>query len=143
MCIITDILKEIPLSAVLREKIIDLEKTMSEKDAKIKELEISLQNASLIIEQQTQKTKKLENFSQDTSLEENEIKIILFLANTKEDRRTSENMSRSLKINLQVIKFHLEELKKYNFIKYKPYFPSSWYLTQEGRRYLIENKLIE
>ena len=68
MGIIIDILKEIPLSAVLREKIIDLEKKMSSLEAENLVLKAELQKSKLIIEQQIKKIEALEKLSHNTSL---------------------------------------------------------------------------
>ena len=72
-----------------------------------------------------------------------EVKILLFLSNQSE-RLTAEDVARSLNMNIQVATFHLEELAKSKMVLRLSYVgsPPDWLLFQEGRRYLIEKKLL-
>jgi hypothetical protein len=63
MGVITDILKEIPLSAVLREKIIGLETKMSVLEAENLVLKEALKKSNFKINQQTEKIQTLEKLS--------------------------------------------------------------------------------
>ena len=49
-----------------------------------------------------------------------------------------------LKMNIQVVKFHLDELEKINMVHGTLTMgqPRTWALIQDGRKYLIENKLL-
>lgn len=60
MGIITDILKEIPLSAVLREKIVALETKMSVLESENLVLKKELEKSKLTIDQQSEKIQTLE-----------------------------------------------------------------------------------
>ena len=75
-------------------------------------------------------------------LDDNEINILTFLSN-QQDRLTAEEISQSLGMNIQIARFQLEELEKYHMVHGALYSgaPRDWKLGQEGRRYLIENKL--
>lgn len=57
---------------------------------------------------------------------------------------TDEDIAHLLNMNPQVVKFYLQELEKSKMVGCVLYVgsPREWYLAQEGRRYLIENRLI-
>ena len=61
MGIITEILKELPLSAVLREKIVGLETKMSALESENLVLKKELEKSKLTIDQQSEKIQTLEN----------------------------------------------------------------------------------
>ena len=67
MGIITDMLKEIPLSAVLREKIIALENEMTNLKVKDLALNAELQKANFTIKQQNEKIQTLEKLLHNSS----------------------------------------------------------------------------
>jgi len=76
MGIITDILKEIPLSAVLREKIIGLETKMSALEAENLVLKEELKKSNFTINQQIEKIKTLEKLI--SSYHDNPLKEFTF-----------------------------------------------------------------
>lgn len=134
-------------AVLLEKKNIELTTKNAELMSKITVLETEITFLNEKLEKLTKDNEKLrakiQNYEQpahNNPLDEVKVKILLFLSSNNEC--TSEKIARFLNIDSQVIKFHLEKLKKSKMIKYKSYFPSSWYLTQEGRKYLIENKLI-
>ena len=153
MGIITDILKEIPLSAVLREKIINLETKMSVLEAenatlKTENLTLKNENSDLkaLIENLRQEIQRRDDViqkekSQGSSFDDIHIKILSYLLLSNDREYSSDNISRSLKLNPQTVKLHIEELKLRKMIKFKR-FPSSLYISEEGKQYLIKNKLI-
>jgi hypothetical protein len=67
MGVITDILKELPLSAVLKEQIISLEKKMSALEAENLILKTKLQESKVQINQYVEKIATLEKNSHHTS----------------------------------------------------------------------------
>ena len=155
MGIITEILKEIPLSAVLREKIVVLENEMANLKAENLVLKADLQKSQLITKQQTEKIQTLEKLissPHDNLLQEDPKNILLLLSKqNNEVGLTTEQIAKTLTIKPQVATFHLEELYNKKFISelggsvnvisdYSS--PSTWFLDQEGRRYLIKHKLI-
>ena len=61
-----------------------------------------------------------------------------------QDRLTTEQIAKTLKIHSQEAKFHIKELLNHRpplvHIASSIGKPTTWYLAQEGRRYLIKNK---
>ncbi|MFZ3123392.1 MAG: hypothetical protein WA104_08570 [Thermodesulfovibrionales bacterium] len=80
--------------------------------------------------------------SHSNLLNENESNILLLLS--KYEELIDEQIARSLNLNLQVVKYHLQELddKKMIGCSLTINSPTQWYLNHEGRKYLIDNKLI-
>jgi predicted nuclease with TOPRIM domain len=134
MGIITDILKEIPLSAVLREKLQKLEKKYSE---------LETENTKLKEENQKLKS-RLEEMTKTSELSENEIKILILLSSC-EHKLTATQIAGVINLSLTKTKYYLERMwKKYVYSSdYYTDRPSEYYLLQKGREYLVENDLIE
>ena len=80
--------------------------------------------------------------SQNILLEDVQVKILSFL--WKQPNKTPEEISKSLKIDLEAMKFHLSELGKLGMVQTDTFgdWPTYqvWLLDQEGRRYLIKHK---
>jgi predicted ArsR family transcriptional regulator len=134
MGIITDILKELPLNAVLRDKLQDLERKYGA---------LEVENAKLKEENQELKT-KLKELTITGKLSEPEVKILLLLSSSNREL-TAEMIASELGLNLTKTKYYLERMyKKYVYSHdYSSGRPSEYYLIQKGREYLIENNLIE
>ncbi len=137
-------------SAVIQEKHIALFKD---------ELAILTQKFSLLeAENETLKTenqnlknennelkKKIQIYEKPTHenlLDETESNILILLS--KHENLIDEQIARSLNLNLQVAKYHLQELddKKMIGCSLTINSPIQWYLDHEGRNYLIKHKLI-
>lgn len=138
-------------SAVIQEKHIALFKDelaiLKDKFAILaaENQQLKTENQNLKTEN-TQLKKKIQIYEKpthDNLLDENKIKLLIFLSK-QQDRLTADDIAQALNINPQVVTFHLEELEKYHMVHGAWYTgaPSDWKLVQEGRRYLIENKLI-
>jgi len=129
--------------ALFKDELAILGRKLSESDLRIQQIETENQNLKYENEQLKKKIQTYEKSSHETPFDENKIKILLFLSK-QQDRLTAEYIAQSLNIGLQIVKFHLEELEKYNMVHGALYIgsPRDWLLVQEGRRYLIENKLI-
>lgn len=91
--------------------------------------------------------KKIQNYEQPKHmnlLDEAKLNILKLLF--KQDKLPTEDIAKVLGYEIQMAKFHLEELKSHQMIKDIPYNKNKkviigWFLQQEGRRYLIENKI--
>lgn len=92
---------------------------------------------------------KIQKYEQPTKqsshsdlLEEIKVKILLFMS--KYDEICAGNVASALGIGLQTATFHLEELLDADFISasYSMCEEPSWYLAQNGRKYLVRNGLI-
>ena len=145
---IFDFLKEIPLSALLREKLKDIEAELtklkevtarlisevSEKDAKI---------ATLI--------KQLES-STAVSLEEAAVRILQVLAGHNPDEEVQENVvAQGAGVGVQVAVYHLQNLARRKLVEAHHYagMPSMdiraethWTLQHGGREFLIKSGLL-
>ena len=136
---ITDWLKEIPLSAVLREKLSDLEKEHERTTAENKALKT--ENTVLKSQNHDLKTKldaACHEDSQASDIEKDAEKILVLLAKSP---MHSERIAETLGMNPQVTEFHLHELLQREFAF--PVTLGGWRLNQEGRRYLIQRNLIK
>ncbi len=134
MGIITELLKDMPLSAVLRERLKELEKKYSE---------LETENAKL--KQENEKLRTIhEEPTKISELNENEVKILVFLSSCRSEP-TEEIIAGYLGLSLTKTKYFLERMwDKYLYSHdYYDGKPSEYYLLQKGREYLIENNLIE
>lgn len=82
------------------------------------------------------------------TLDEIELKILIYFATQEHDKISPEDISKSVDINLQLAIFHLNNLKNKQMVDSRPIAPFDhspkqfWTLSQPGRRYLIENNHI-
>jgi hypothetical protein len=142
-------------SAVVQEKHIALFRDqLIAADKQISILTTENNNLKSLIEQLTKNNKILrqeiqrrddiiqKEKSHDNLLDETKIKILILLS--KQEYLTAEHISSFLNINPQIAKFHISELDSLKMIDCLMTIGESnqWYLLQEGRKYLIENKLI-
>jgi len=77
-----------------------------------------------------------------SSLDKEKVKILAALS--KQEWIYTEQISRLTGIGTQVVQFHLDELQENNMVaaSYSMGGDTEWTLDHEGRRYLIQNKLI-
>lgn len=115
--------------------------------ARVTELETENQSLKLDNEKLRQEIQRRDNESEKekshgTSLEEIKVKILTYMANYEETYVGS--VASALGIGLQTAQFHMEELVDANMINMSCYFggESTWYLAQDGRKYLVRNNLI-
>lgn len=141
MSIITDILKEIPLSALLREKLQELEKKYSELEAE----NTNLNEENRKLKEQTEQLKsRLRELTKPSELGENETRILVLLSSC-EQKLTAGQIAGSLCLSLTKTEYCLGRMCK-NYVYSNDYTtdrPSEYYLSQKGREYLVENDLIE
>jgi len=140
---LADLLKDIPLSAMLREKLMEAEKKMASLEGKIASLEgenAELQNR---LRQQQEKTQHLEKLLKGRSdvLDDNQQKILGLLADGREFLQ--EQIASELGLNVQSVRFHYRELCESDLIARRAAvgMPSRWVISHEGLRYLIEHGL--
>lgn len=124
--------------AALEQKLSASELQKTELESTNKTLTDNLKKAEIEI----QSLKKLTEVPPDNRLDEVKEKLLIQLA---VGDSFESNLAQNIGISAQVAAFHLEELDSMEFI-YRSLsmtgqtFP--WRLIQEGRRYLIANKLI-
>lgn len=129
--------------ALFKDHVVIYEKKSFELMAKIAALESNIEQLAKDNEELRIKIQKYEHHSHVTLLDEIKIKILLLLSK-QQDILPDEQIAEIVNINPQIVKFHLQELGISSMVGYASYVgsPRGWYLAQEGRRYLIEHKLI-
>lgn len=134
MGIITDILKELPLNAVLRDKLQELERkydTLEIENNRLKEENRKLKN----------ELKELKNTSKLSKPEEK----ILILLSSGNIEVTPETISSQIGLSLTKTEYYLGRMHR-EYVSSQDWCdgrPSEYHLTQKGRQYLVENNLIE
>jgi len=138
---IADLLKEIPSAARYKAELEEMEGENSQLKQKICSLES--ENEKLRQEIQRRDDIVQKEKPHDNLLDKVKTNILLLLSK-RQDRLTDEQIAQTIKTNLQIVKFHLQELTIKHMVDRALSInsPSQWYLAQEGRKYLIENKLI-
>ena len=139
--------------AILKEKLSVLATDKEKTDKENEKLKSQIQVLEIENKDLRQKVQEHEQ-SHSVLLDQPKVNILRLLF--KKDNLIAEEIAQELKLEIQTTKFHLEELKTLNMIKsflHRPitqkiyYSPCqetviAWRLIQEGRRYLIEHKLI-
>jgi chromosome segregation ATPase len=150
MGLITDLLKDIPLSAVLREKMASAEQkyaALDTENAILKDDKRELQVRVMELERQVgdlkQEIEKLTHVGDDLD----EVEILLLRALTSPEISTPEQMVGIAGSNLTRVQYHLHRLVEANYVFYGPVGtgipgPLHCYLTHEGREYLIKRDKI-
>ena len=133
MGILIDILKEIPINAVLRDKLQELEKKYEELEAenvKLKEENLKLRS-------------KVQELTSSDQLCENEVKILILMSSLNQSL-SAEQIASGLGLNLTKIKYYLGRMDdQYVYSAHLVGSHSLHSLTQKGREYLVENDLVE
>ena len=134
--------------ALLKEQFSLLEKENANLKAQNQALETEKQNFKIENINLKKKIQLYEKSSHVTTLDEIESKILLFLANQDKFDISPEDIAHELNRNIQLITFHLENLRTKKMVDARPIAPFDhspkrfWSIAQSGRRYLIENKYI-
>ena len=133
MGFILDIIKDIPVNAVLRDKLQQLEKKYEELEA---------ENTQLKDENQRLKI-KVKKLTSSDELCENEVNILKLLSSRP--KADAIIIAGLLGLSLTKTKYYLEKMKKQYVYShdYTNEKPSQYYLSQKGRAYLVENDLVE
>ncbi|MGN6287226.1 MAG: hypothetical protein ACTHM2_18920 [Afipia sp.] len=139
---IEDILKEVPLSSVLKERVSLAEQKYAlavEENALLKQRVRHLEEENSILKQQIPNT-------QNTALDGETARVLAYLFRAEGDFRDIGIMANSLQIETGLLKYHLDVLDEAgyatctggNYLSGHLY----WALTPSGRRYAVEQKLI-
>ena len=140
-----DLLKEVPLSNVLRERVALAEETY---DRAIREIEDYKQRIAALERENETLTLRAQVPSEPASgLGKDTVRVLVHLFGAEEiDDRDIGAMSRELAMERGVLEYHLDRLKKSgladvtggNYALEHVY----WAVTPEGRRHVVEGKLI-
>ncbi|MBI3652559.1 MAG: hypothetical protein HY231_16175 [Acidobacteria bacterium] len=169
---IIDLLKDIPQSAVLKEKIalVDFKLAETEKElllceqmrtadaARIKEIETQLQEANIRIQQLEQEITVVRNEKQQLQAESYKTQKLTHTENLLDEKKQQillalhqhqslaiREMASVTQMQVTELEFNVEELRKERYITYaqrRVGQPKKYKLDQEGRKYLIEHHLI-
>jgi FtsZ-binding cell division protein ZapB len=129
--------------SVLKEKFMVLAAEKEKTDTEYEELK--MQNEALKNENIDLK-KKITSYDQPAHgdlLDEIKTKILLLISASQRGL-TADDIASVFNANVQTVKYHLEELEKSRMVAAQITInrPSQWLLTQGGRKYLVEHKLI-
>ena len=135
---IADLLKEIPSATRYKAELEELVNSYEVLQTKYKDLE----TVNLAQKEKIRQLEEKLTVSHGNLLDEAKLNILLFLS--KHDKVSSDYVAQSLHIDTQVVMFHLRELLDNHMVHIASTIgkPTTWYLAYEGRRYLIDNKLI-
>lgn len=142
--------------ALFKDQLMLADKKITELETENAALKSKFENAETTIEKLTKENEilrsKIKEYEQTTEhsthnnlLEEIRGRILYWLSKST---MTDEQVSNTLQIGLEVATFHLLELKKTKMVKDSfridkyNHAVSLWSVDQEGRRYLVENKII-
>jgi DNA-binding transcriptional ArsR family regulator len=140
---IEDVLKEVPLSAVLKERIALADQKYESAIQQVDDLKkkiAALERENADLRAQIPHHEET-SFAEDTS----RVLVQMFRAKTIEERDVG-NMARALNMERGVMQYHLDRLKEAgfagstggNYLHHHTY----WVLTPQGRQYVVERKLI-
>lgn len=145
---IFDFLKEIPLSAVLREKLKDVEAELTKLQGENSRLDTDLK--AKVAEVESLKTQL--NSRADDDLAEEESAVLLALAKHPPNEEVQEGVIAQMAgVGVQVAAYHLENLRTKKLADAHHYagLPSQgiyaetqWTLSHQGRGYLIKRGLL-
>jgi predicted RNase H-like nuclease (RuvC/YqgF family) len=142
------LLKEIPLSAVLKEKITSIEAKHAAIDTENAILKDDLRHAKTEIAKLTKQVEQLSHKEEPphVELDDTEIDLLKLIADLGYDNSTTEMIRLNRKqIPEQKLEYHLERLVQAGFILNVIYLPEAgWFfaMTQEGRTFLVGKGLL-
>ncbi|MGH8502013.1 MAG: winged helix-turn-helix transcriptional regulator [Gammaproteobacteria bacterium] len=151
--IVTEGIKDIPVSTVLRERLelaadkyASLEAKLEASELRANELEAEnhrLRLDSSKLEQRVIRLEKQLAERHDERLEETREKMLCLLA--RHPRLTAIDVAQALSIGEQLAMFHLSELKSSGLIgnTLTVNQPILWHIDHEGRAYLVAHGLLE
>jgi len=139
---VADLLKEIPSAARYKAEL----EEMKVENAKLKQKVLSLESEKENLRQEIQRRDEVvqKEKSHKNLLDKEKTDMLLFLHINAGDTHTFQ-ITQSLNISEDIVKYHLQELRKEQFINEGlPYLKGqqSWNITDKGKKYLIENKII-
>lgn len=148
MGFITDILKDIPLSAVIREKLIDAEKKITVFEKQNKELVSQLEKATHKIQSLEKLNQKLQGatYQEEEKLDKVTEQILQQFFETDREL-SSEYFVSTLSLKINVVKYHFDILIDNGYIDHASTSRSfitnqsstTYSIAQKGREYIIKN----
>lgn len=145
MGLLTDILKEIPQAAVLKEKIADIEAKYAAADTENAILKDDLRQAKAKTEELKKQIGELTRSDDDLDEVEQRILIDLAVVGYRAQATFIEDLTEQMKVHVERVRFHLRRLVDTEYVHYIPGSPSivdQYRLRQKGREWLIRRGLI-
>jgi len=143
MGLLTDILKEIPQAAVLKEKIADIEVKYAASDTENAILKDDLRDAKAEIARLKKHVEELSH--KDTELDKVEIKLLQILSWPTYDHHL-EGLSSYVDQHVTRVEYHLERLEDDGYVRRSPVImagmKTTYSLTHKGREYVVKNDLL-
>lgn len=147
MGVIWDIVKDIPQAAVLKERVVDFERKLTEAETQVSLLNIDLRKAESKINQLETENERLKQQIDAAAHTEPTIdKIahdILALFGKHSDKEISrEWIVRSLGGDMNTVTYYFDDLKENKYIESGGFTQGEevpYRLTQKGRKYLLEH----
>jgi len=144
---IQEALQELPLSAVLKERVALIQ---DKYDLAIKENEVLKQQNEFLKEQVAALNGENEELRSQIPSEEEitlgedteRVVLALFKNHEMEDRRLK-FLATNLKMEPNILQYHLDKLKRVKLAKFSAFVSEDavWTLTARGRAYVVERKL--
>ena len=143
---LTDLLqeaKEVPISAVLRERVALAEQKYEgamKENTDLKQRVRDLEGEIATLRAQLPNKK-------GGPLSEDAIRVLVHLFETETGQNTPDvdGVARGLQMQRSIVKYHLDCLEKADFAHAVGFLPADgrelWVITSDGRRYVVENKL--
>ena len=142
MGLIDDLLKEVPLSAVLRERVALAE----QKHALAASENVELKKRLEALEQQNAELKAKVPSTQQNDLSPDTTRVLVHLFRARDDDCDVGVMASALGVERSLLQYHLDCLNALGFahITGGNYVDGHtyWGLSPRGRKYAVENKLI-
>ena len=142
---IVDLLRDIPLSAVLREKLKDMERELEALRSRNAELEAELKVTNTKFQELERKLLPASGPKLDDLRE----KLLVLVM--QQPRLSAQTLANSLGATPQLVEFHLEELRKEKYVHDSHFMGTGfghparteWSILQAGRAYLVSNGLLK
>ena len=142
-----DLLKEVPMTAVLRERL-ELEKERI--DAKMAEMQKEIDQYKAISEEQNQELERLRALvpaDNGVQLQQQTIDVLTWLFNASAEQRHEFALAQALQLKNEIVKHHIRTLREAGFIQQTSIAssmgPALWTILQPGSEYVIQNGLTD
>lgn len=141
MGLLTDIIKEIPHTAVLKEKIAAVEAKYAATETENAILKDDLRQANMLIEELKQQVKEL---THKDGLDEMELNLLHGIANLAYDIAVPEVFSQGFEGSKARFEYHLQRLKDFDYVRSGVIDSRGvhYEVTQLGRTLLLEKNLL-
>jgi chromosome segregation ATPase len=143
-----DTLKEIPLSAVLKEKIAAIEDKYAAAETQNKILEGDLRKANAHITELTQENQRLkqqvEELTHKDDLDDLELQLLIAIANLNYDIAVPDTFGRGFDVSKARFEYHLQRLEDLGYVNggMSDDYGTHYAVTQDGRVFLLKKNLL-